>query len=46
MTHSRTLTLFTAEETQVIIPRYGIRLVKESQVIYEHKKNQWCPDGV
>jgi len=38
MTHSRTLPLFTAEEKHVIIPRYGIRLVKESQVIYEHKK--------
>ena len=32
--HPHTLPLFTAEAATVTIPRYGIRLVRESQIIY------------
>ena len=32
--HSHTLPLFTSEAATVTIPRYGIRLVRESQIIY------------
>ena len=32
--HPHTLPLFTAEGATVTIPRYGIRLVRESQIIY------------
>ena len=33
-----TLPLFTEESKTVLIPRYNIKLVKESQIYYQHQK--------
>jgi len=38
MRQSRTLPLFTEMQHGVSIPRYSIRLVKESEIFYEHKR--------
>ena len=38
MKQSRSLPLFTEMQHGVSIPRYSIRLVKESEIFYEHKK--------
>ena len=35
MTQAQTLPLFQRAEQQIMIPRYGIRLVKESHIIYD-----------
>ena len=38
MTQSSTLPLFGTEEPQIMIPRYSIRLVTESQVFYNNRR--------
>jgi DNA repair protein RadC len=38
MTTSHTIPLFSPEAKQTVIPRYGIRLVQDSQIYYEHKR--------
>jgi DNA repair protein RadC len=38
MKQSRSLPLFTEMQDGVSIPRYSIRLVKESEIFYEHKR--------
>ena len=38
MRHAQTLPLFQAEQQQIMIPRYGIRLVTESQVKYDNRR--------
>jgi DNA repair protein RadC len=38
MTHAHTLPLFSDTVKGFSIPRYGIRLVKESEIFYEHKR--------
>ncbi len=38
MSQTLTLPLFTTEVTTVAIPRYHIKLVKESEIYYEQKK--------
>lgn len=37
MRHAETLPLFQAEQ-QIMIPRYGIRLVKESHIMYDNRR--------
>lgn len=37
MRHAETLPLFHAEQ-QIMIPRYGIRLVKESHIMYDNRR--------
>lgn len=38
--YPHTLPLFTSEAAAVIIPRYGIRFVRESQIIYTKGINE------
>ncbi|MEI6846933.1 MAG: hypothetical protein WCK32_02685 [Chlorobiaceae bacterium] len=38
MPQSNTIPLFDKETKPILIPRYNIKLVKESQIYYQHKK--------
>jgi len=40
MKHAETLPLFQSEQPQITIPRYGIRLVKESHITYDNRRIQ------